>query len=173
MKNYGRTFVQTAYVLGATVTVMLFAVFLARADCVPFPDAMLPVPLWELARDCLAVGTPPMALAAWVMVRSIDAKEKKLRVLLFLPVLPCFGSLLLLGTVWLMGLVFSLLFWQNIKMICLVGLLLAVLTAVVVYSVKNIRRGRWKRALLVIGAYFLAMLAPYFVLVIRLFVAPM
>lgn len=103
MRNYGRAFVLTAYVLGTAIVAVLSAILLARVDYVPFPDAMLPEQLWELAIDWLAVGTLPMALAAWGMTLTTGAKEKKTRFLLFLPVLPCFGCLLLLVGVFLIA----------------------------------------------------------------------
>ena len=103
MKSYRKALTLAVYALGAATAAALSAILLARVEYVPFPDTMLPAQLWELAIDWLALGTLPMALAAWGMVRAIDARGKKVQFLLFLPVLPCLGCLLLLGAVFLMA----------------------------------------------------------------------
>ena len=76
------------YSLGAAVTAILTLIFLSRAEFVPFPDAMLPMQIWELASIWLALGFLPMTAAAILFYRL------KRRRIIFVPAAVCAGFLI-------------------------------------------------------------------------------
>ncbi len=76
------------YALGTLAAAVLTVLALLRAPWVPFPDAMLPMTLGELAAAWLAAGTLPMALAVRLLRRHGGLRLRR-PALLWLPVLPC------------------------------------------------------------------------------------
>ena len=83
-----RAFSRAVYALGALTVLVLAALALLRVPFVPFPEAMLPATLGELAVQWLALGTLPMAAAAWLL-RRYGAPRLHHPALVWLPVLPC------------------------------------------------------------------------------------
>lgn len=78
MGKTGRAVVGGIYAIGAVITVVLLGIFFFRVPIVPFPDAMLPMPLWELAGNWLAMGTIPMGAATVLFLRfSLCKKGEK------------------------------------------------------------------------------------------------
>lgn len=83
-----KTFSRALYALGALTVLALSATALLQVSWVPFPQAMLPATLGELAVAWLAAGTLPMALAAWLLRRYGQVPMRR-PTLVWLPVLPC------------------------------------------------------------------------------------
>lgn len=83
-----KTLSRALYALGTLAVLALTAAALLRVAWVPFPGAMLPAALGELAVQWLALGTLPMAFAAWLLRRygRVDLRRQGL---IWLPVLPC------------------------------------------------------------------------------------
>ena len=83
-----KTLSRALYALGTLAVLALTAAAVLRVDWVPFPDAMLPAALGELAVPWLALGTLPTALAAWLLRRygRVDPRRQRF---IWLPVLPC------------------------------------------------------------------------------------
>ena len=100
-----KTLVTIIYALGVLIVFALVCIFLSRSRYVPFPDAMLPKQLWELAVDWLALGTLPMAVASVLMRKAYETRGAKTS-LVFLPAAICAAALLLWIGVWTAGLWF-------------------------------------------------------------------
>lgn len=83
-----KTLSRALYALGALAVLALTAAALLRVPWVPFPNAMLPATLGELAAVWLAAGTLPMVLAVWLLRRNGQVKMRR-PALVWLPVLPC------------------------------------------------------------------------------------
>lgn len=81
------------YLLGACIVLALLGIWLLRVGYVPFPDAMLPMALYELAIQWLAAGAVPMAAAAWAVYCvcgfSKHAHPRRDTLLLMLPAAIC------------------------------------------------------------------------------------
>lgn len=75
MGKTGRAVVGGIYAIGAVITVVLLGIFFFRVPIVPFPDAMLPMPLWELAGNWLAMGTVPMGAATVLFLRVFPLQK--------------------------------------------------------------------------------------------------
>ena len=93
------------YALGALMVFTLACTFLSHSHYVPFPDAMLPKQLWELAVDWLALGALPMAAASVLMRKTYETRGAK-TALVYLPAAICAAALLLQIGVWTAGLWF-------------------------------------------------------------------
>ena len=100
-----KAIVTIIYALGALIVFTLVCTFLSRSHYVPFPDAMLPSQLWELAVDWLALGTLPMTAASVLMRKTYETRGAK-TALVFLPAAVCAAALLLWIGVWTIGLWF-------------------------------------------------------------------
>lgn len=61
----GRWAAAGIYLLGACSVLVLAGIWMLRIEYVPFPEAMLPMKLHELAFSWLAVGAIPMWAATW------------------------------------------------------------------------------------------------------------
>lgn len=83
-----KTLSRALYALGTLAVLALTAAALLRVPWVPFPNAMLPATLGELAVQWLALGTLPVALAAWLL-RRYGRADLRRPACLWLPVLPC------------------------------------------------------------------------------------
>lgn len=103
-----KTIVTAVYTLGALIVFALVCLFLSHSRYVPSPDAMLPMQLWELAVDWLALGTLPMTAACILMCSAYGTRGRK-TALLFLPAIPCMAALLFWIGVWVVGMVNMLL----------------------------------------------------------------
>lgn len=57
--------VAVLYLLGTSSVLALAGIWLLRVEYVPFPEAMLPMKLHELAFGWLAAGAFPMGAATW------------------------------------------------------------------------------------------------------------
>ena len=83
----------TVYLLGTLVFAILICLFIFGADYVPFPDAMLPSSMREIAFIWLAIGTTPMLLSCIAVYRFNNIKEsehtKRILILIFLPAFLC------------------------------------------------------------------------------------
>ena len=76
------------YALGTLAVLVLSTAVLLQISWVPFPNAMLPATLGELAVGWLAAGTLAMAAAAWLLRRYGQVSIRR-PALVWLPVLPC------------------------------------------------------------------------------------
>lgn len=97
-----KTIITIIYSVGALTVFALVCVFLSHSHYIPFPDAMLPTQLWELATDYLALGTLPMAAACALMRGAYDTRGGK-TALVFLPAMICAAALLFWVGVWVVG----------------------------------------------------------------------
>lgn len=93
MSAIKRMSVTAVYAVGTLMTAVLLCMFLSPSDFVPYPDAMLPAPLWQLATEWLAVGTLPMAAASRLFDRAFAAQRRRIRLLIYAPAIicACFG----------------------------------------------------------------------------------
>lgn len=80
------------YFIGVFVVIILLACVLSQSDYVPFPEAMLPTTLHELAEFWLAIGFLPMTLATILFRRS----HKNFSRIIYLPSLICAGTIILI-----------------------------------------------------------------------------
>lgn len=90
--------IRAVYLTGTVTVAVLVVVFLVKPRVVPFPEAMLPVELGELASIWLAAGFFPMAVAAAVFYRL------KRRRIIFVPAAVCLGFLIFWAGVVVIGL---------------------------------------------------------------------
>lgn len=99
--------VNILYVIGTMIVVVLSVIFLLHINFVPFPEAMLPAQLWELAVNWLAMGCIPMLIACVGMYTVNDvhtsAHAGRNTVLIFLPGMVCLCSLLFVAGTWICG----------------------------------------------------------------------
>lgn len=123
-------FIALLYGIGTMAVAALLVVFLSHSSATPFPDAMLPSALWELASMWLAEGFIPMLLAATCFYRvfhiagSMKEAEAKLQekaeknkrrrntILVFLPAAICFCFFAFWVCVWVIGIVMT---WQKMR----------------------------------------------------------
>lgn len=102
-----KLFANTIWGIGTAVTAVLCAIVLLRVDIVLNPDAMLPMQLWEQATKWLAVGFLPMLIACIGAYRVNGIKNRKHvkrdSLLVFLPGILCFLSLVFWIGTWMLG----------------------------------------------------------------------
>lgn len=79
------------YFLGAAFVAVLTPLYFAQVSIIPFPDAMLPLELWELAQLWLALGFLPMSIATILFRRKSSRRGK----LFFVPAIICLGFVIL------------------------------------------------------------------------------
>ena len=86
------------YALGAAIVAALVVLYICGASYVPFPDAMLPATLSEIAFEYAAIGAIPMTLASLIMYNFVGIKNSVHRrrnaVFLFLPAAICGGCVM-------------------------------------------------------------------------------
>ena len=87
-----RFFARALYAAGTLVVLVLAVVAALRVPAVPFPAAMLPMTLGELATVWLALGTLPMAAAAWLLRRYGEVRGRY-ACLVWLPAVTCAACL--------------------------------------------------------------------------------
>lgn len=106
MKNAAKLFSSVLYAAGALLALALLLIAVLRVPYVPFPDAMLPATLGELAIDWLALGALPMIIATAWLESAHPALETapRRKWLLRLPAMLCAGAVLLIVSVWTAGL---------------------------------------------------------------------
>lgn len=97
MEKAKKTVFNTLYVAGALVVTVLLLLTIAGPKYVPFPDAMLPMDLRELAFAWLAIGFLPMLLASVQFYKAVRRKA------VFLPAAICLLALLVWIGVWTVG----------------------------------------------------------------------
>lgn len=85
--------IAAVYGVGVAFVMILSACVIVRADFVPFPNAMLPLKLYELAEIWLAIGFLPMFAATILFGRS---RENFSRVI-YLPAIICAGFVIRLA----------------------------------------------------------------------------
>lgn len=97
----------TLYGAGVATTIILLMIVAFRLEMVPFPDAMLPMTLCELASEWLALGTVPMAIASVLLYKAFHISESsnKIRntICAFAPTAVCASFLLFWCAVWVIG----------------------------------------------------------------------
>ena len=81
------------YGIGTLITFILLIIVLLKINIVPFPDAMLPMQLHELAFNWLAIGAIPMLIATilfykYYKISKCPHKKKKI-VLVYTPTIIC------------------------------------------------------------------------------------
>lgn len=95
------------YGAGALIVLCLLVLWAAQIQFVPFPEAMLPSTLSELAFGWLALGTLPMMLACAALYRcwglADRAHPKRSLCLVLLPGLLCALCLLFILGTWTVG----------------------------------------------------------------------
>lgn len=86
------------YVVGAFAVTILTIIRMVKYDIVLFPDAMLPMELYELASVWLAWGFVPMTAASVIFYRVFHIAQGRNKMLstlaVFLPAAVCGGFLL-------------------------------------------------------------------------------
>lgn len=83
-----KIFLIVTYTFGTLLVILLTAIFLSGSNHIPFPDAMLPMRLDELAQIWLAIGALPLWLVSLVLQRTaFDGKRRM--VLLYIPAVVC------------------------------------------------------------------------------------
>lgn len=95
------------YGAGVLTVLCLLVLWAAQSQFVPFPDAMLPSTLSELAFGWLALGTLPMLLACFALYRCwglADSQHPRRSLcLVLLPGLLCALCLLVILSTWMAG----------------------------------------------------------------------
>lgn len=106
--SIGKLLVNILYTMGTLIVLVLSIIFLMRIAFVPFPEAMLPMQLWELAVSWLAMGCIPMLIACAGMCAVNEVRKgahaKRNTILIFLPGVICLCALLFIGAAVLCGL---------------------------------------------------------------------
>ena len=104
MKKTVKTMIAAVYGLGTAIAVILLALFISRSNTVLSPDAMLPIPLCELASMWLAIGFIPMVLVSVLLCKAFRISEGGHRVrntlCAFLPAAVCLCFLVFWVGVW-------------------------------------------------------------------------
>ena len=80
-----RGVVGLVYVIGTLITFILLIIVLLKINIVPFPDAMLPMELYELAFNWLAIGALPMLITTILFCkyyRGLNQTHKKKKIIL-------------------------------------------------------------------------------------------
>ena len=99
--------VAAVYVLGTVMTGILLLIYVMRCDVVLFPEAMLPMRLYEQASVWLAWGAVPMGIASALLYRQIPAAEggrKNWKALgVFIPAATCTCFFVYWIAVWVLG----------------------------------------------------------------------
>ena len=93
MERGKRWLIVAVYTLGSIITGVLALIYVARIDIVLFPDAMLPMQLYEQASGWLAWGAVPMGIASGLLYRNIrtgeDGRKNWKALCAFIPALIC------------------------------------------------------------------------------------
>lgn len=97
MEKAKETAFTTLYIVGVLIVAVLLLLAIAGPRYVPFPDAMLPADLRELAFAWLAIGFLPMLLA------SMRFHKMTRRKLVFFPAAICLLALLVWIGAWTVG----------------------------------------------------------------------
>lgn len=105
MKNVKQAISAALYGFGATIVAILLLLTAIGAYSVPFPTAMLPLNLRELASAWLAIGFLPMSIASVQMSRFCRPRSRGKKLLLYLPAAVCLGALLSWIIAWTVGLI--------------------------------------------------------------------
>ena len=109
-KKLSMGIVAGTYGLGVVIVAALLIVFILKVDIVLFPDAMLPMQLYEQASVWLAWGTLPMGIASVVFYKRFHVSERSNRtvntICTFLPLTVCFCFFLYWVIAWGTGFVF-------------------------------------------------------------------
>lgn len=106
-KKAWKAVIWTVYGLGCAALAVLLAAALFGGTYVPFPDAMLPMTLAELASVWLAAGFFPLlavSFLAWRQIEKKGVRRPRLAWAIFLPAAVCLGFLLSRVGVWAAGL---------------------------------------------------------------------
>lgn len=106
-KKAWKAVIWTVYGLGCAALAVLLAAALFGGAYVPFPDAMLPMTLAELASGWMAAGFFPLlavSFLAWRQIEEKGGRRPRLAWALFLPAAVCLGFLLSRVGVWAAGL---------------------------------------------------------------------
>lgn len=81
------------YGIGVLIVIYHLGLVIFAGNVVPYPDAMLPSPYWEIVPFRLAMGAIPMTLASIFFWRSNEleqsGKRKRNFILTFLPAVIC------------------------------------------------------------------------------------
>lgn len=105
-KKAWKAVIWTVYGLGCAALAVLLAAALFGGAYVPFPDAMLPMTLAELASGWMAAGFFPLlavSFLAWRQIGGKGGRRSRLAWALFLPAAVCLGFLLFRAGVWAAG----------------------------------------------------------------------
>ena len=103
----GKVVVGVIYGIGTIITFILFMIVLLRINVILFPDAMLPMKLYELASNWLVIGTIPMFVASILFHNtykiSKDSHKKRHIVFVYIPAIICCGFLFYWIYEWTIG----------------------------------------------------------------------
>lgn len=81
------------YGIGVLIVIYHLGLVIFAGNVVPYPDAMLPSPYWEIVPFRLAMGAIPMTLASFFFWRGNElaqsGKRKRNFILTFLPAAIC------------------------------------------------------------------------------------
>lgn len=106
-KKAARYAADAIYGLGTFIVCVLGGIALSHSNKVLFPDAMMPMQMWELAINWLAWGTIPMAAACLAVYQCNRIKDSvhsmRNGILIFLPGIICLGCMVFIAGVWIGG----------------------------------------------------------------------
>ena len=93
MAKFGKNFISTIYGIGAIIVLVLLVFVVFQSHIVLFPNAMLPMELWELATIWLMFGFLPMLIFSilFYKVHGISKSNHKIRntILTYIPAAVC------------------------------------------------------------------------------------
>ena len=107
MSKIRKKLITVIYGLGVAIVLILLACIVSRSNIVIFPNAMLPMELYELASTWLSWGFFPMLIFSilFYKVHDISKSNHKIRnaVLTYLPATVCLICVLFWVCVWGIG----------------------------------------------------------------------
>lgn len=103
MPRVKQTVIAVLYGAGGTAVIILLVLAAIGSPCVPFPDAMLPMNLRELALAWLAIGFLPMLAVSIQFCKLMKTAGRWERRLVFLPTAVCLAALVFWLAVWTLG----------------------------------------------------------------------
>lgn len=93
MRNVGKSIVTIIYGTGVAIVLVLLTAIALQSHIVLFPNAMLPMELYELASIWLAIGFVPMILFSFLFYKAFEISKshhkKRNTIFIYLPAVIC------------------------------------------------------------------------------------
>lgn len=103
MPRVKQTAIAVLYGVGGAAVIVLLVLAATGSPCIPFPDAMLPMNLRELALAWLAIGFLPMLAVSIQFCKQVRMSGRWERLAVFLPAAVCLAAMVFWLGVWTLG----------------------------------------------------------------------